>query len=295
MGAGMRSMTGYGRGSARDEATGTAVEAEVAVVNRKNFDVQVAAPREWTGFDQVCDQWLRERFARGRAHVRVRAEREGEAGLRWDEEAVRQSLDRLKAFALAEGVPFEADGHLLLELAKSAAPADEASDWRAMETAVRQAVDEAAAAADAMRAREGEALARDLRERLDALEGTRRSLAEHAEDAPAAARDALFERLRRLGLDLDASDERVLKELAIHADRADISEESTRLASHLEQFREFLDASEPVGRRMDFLCQEIHRELNTIGSKAGRVAVTQGVIDGKNRLEQLREQVQNVE
>ena len=104
-----------------------------------------------------------------------------------------------------------------------------------------------------------------------------------------------MERLKQLELELDVSDERVLKEIAIYADRADISEETTRLSSHFEQFLEFLNADEATGRKMDFLCQEIHREFNTTGSKSNDIEITRLVIEGKNTLERIREQVQNIE
>ena len=102
-------------------------------------------------------------------------------------------------------------------------------------------------------------------------------------------------RLKQLKLELDINDERVLKELAIFADRSDISEELTRLNSHFDQFNEFIDADEATGRKMDFLCQEIHREFNTTGSKSSPIEITRAVIEGKNGLERIREQVQNVE
>jgi uncharacterized protein (TIGR00255 family) len=105
----------------------------------------------------------------------------------------------------------------------------------------------------------------------------------------------LFNRLRDAGLELDPADDRVLKELAMFADRCCISEELTRLDAHLGRFREFLDSGEPVGRALDFLCQEIHREWNTIGSKANNPSIAATVIDAKTELEKIREQVQNVE
>ena len=105
----------------------------------------------------------------------------------------------------------------------------------------------------------------------------------------------LLKRLRDAGLDLDPDDERVIKELALFADRCDISEEVTRLDSHFAKFREYMDAAEPPGRALDFLCQEIFREFNTIGSKANDAAIAQTIVEAKTELEKIREQVQNVE
>ena len=146
-----------------------------------------------------------------------------------------------------------------------------------------------------MREKEGAALQADLTLRITELDSIRAGIAGHAEGTTGNYRDALLERLGQLGLELDTSDERVLKEVALFADRCDISEEITRLSSHFEQFNELLSSQEAVGRKMDFLCQEIHREFNTIGSKANHIEITRAVIDGKNELERVREQVQNIE
>ncbi|MGC4015567.1 MAG: DUF1732 domain-containing protein [Luteolibacter sp.] len=105
----------------------------------------------------------------------------------------------------------------------------------------------------------------------------------------------LLKRLREAGLELDPGDERVLKELAVFADRCDITEELTRLDSHFRKFRDYLDASEPAGRALDFLCQELFREFNTIGSKANDASIAQTIVEAKTELEKIREQVQNVE
>jgi uncharacterized protein (TIGR00255 family) len=108
-------------------------------------------------------------------------------------------------------------------------------------------------------------------------------------------RELLYTRLRDAEIDLDLNDERLLKEIALFAERCDISEETTRLASHINRFREYLDTTEPVGRSLDFLCQEINREFNTIGSKANDAGIGQNVVGAKTELEKIREQVQNIE
>jgi uncharacterized protein (TIGR00255 family) len=168
-------------------------------------------------------------------------------------------------------------------------------DWRELETTLKTAFDAALNDLNSMRGREGEALAKDLLARLEELELLRKATAEHAKETVALHREALLQRLKQLDLQFDLEDERLLKELALFADRSDISEELTRLDAHFQQFREFIESNNPSGRKMDFLCQEIHREFNTTGSKSSQIEITRTVIESKNALERIREQVQNVE
>jgi len=138
-------------------------------------------------------------------------------------------------------------------------------------------------------------LKRDLDSRLATLAAFAALVADAAPQVPARQRELFFNRLRDASLDLDLTDERVLKELALFADRCCITEELTRLDAHLGRFRAFLTSGEAVGRPLDFLCQEIHREWNTIGSKANDPTIAATVIAAKTELEKIREQVQNVE
>jgi uncharacterized protein (TIGR00255 family) len=146
-----------------------------------------------------------------------------------------------------------------------------------------------------MREREGKFLARDLGKRLDFLAQGVAEIHELAPEAAARYRDQLRGRIREAGLDVPLEDERLLKEVVLFADRCDISEEVTRLQSHLLQFRDHLRSPEPVGRTLDFLSQEMNRELNTIGSKANAARISQLVVQLKAELEKIREQVQNIE
>jgi len=160
---------------------------------------------------------------------------------------------------------------------------------------LRQALDEALGHLQTMRAREGAALQRDIVRRLASL---RRGTAAIGRRAPVLApryRDLLLKRLADAGFEFDAKDPQVVKETALYAERVDISEELVRLESHLDQAEDLLESDKPVGRTLDFLCQELFREINTIGSKAADVAVVRQVIAFKAALEAMREQVQYVE
>lgn len=293
----MKSMTGFGRGSAEHPEHDLKIEVEISSVNRKTLDAFISAPREWTGLDQKCTEWLRSAYQRGRVNVQFKAEcSDGvRSGLSWSATAMDENIARFRAYAEANGLPFEVNSQLLLELAKTLKDSSTLPDWREIEATIETAFKEALADITDMRQREGAALAEDLLARINELDVLRESIAKHAANSTARYREALFERLKQLDLELDLNDERVLKEIALFADRSDISEEVTRLTCHFEQFRELLASDAAAGRKMDFLCQEIHREFNTTGSKSTQIEITRAVIDGKNALERIREQVQNVE
>lgn len=293
----MRSMTGFGRGSVEVAHPGVRISVEINSVNRKTLDVQISAPREWSGYERRILEWMDASFQRGRVNLQIKVETTGseDSALPLNTEAMAQSIGGLKAFADSQGLPFQPDSRFLLELARSLKDSAHLPDWKTLEAPLQEAFQQALADIDSMRLREGKALVEDLRSRIQQLDQLREKIEISAQGSTQEYRDALLNRLKQLDLELDPSDDRVLKEIAIFADRSDISEEITRLASHFEQFLSFLESREPTGRKMDFLCQEIHRELNTTGSKSNDIEITRHVIEAKNTLERIREQVQNIE
>ena len=293
----MFSMTGFGRGCAEAAEAGLRVQVEIHSVNRKTLDIQISAPREWSGYEAICCEWINGAFQRGRVNVQIKVEsaQDSNDSLAMNTDAMTKSLNNLKAFAEAQGFDFIPDSSLILDLARSVKDTNSLPDWKDLKDALQEAFRLALTDINAMRLQEGAALAKDLKKRITELETFRKQIEKNAACSTQRYRDALLERLKKLELELDVSDERVLKEVAIYADRSDISEETTRLGSHIEQFLGFLSAEEATGRKMDFLCQEIHREFNTTGSKSSSIEITRLVIEGKNALERIREQVQNVE
>ena len=293
----MLSMTGFGRGCAEAAEAGLRVQVEIHSVNRKTLDIQISAPREWSGYEAICSEWINGAFQRGRVNVQIKVEsaQDSNDSLAMNTDAMAESLNNLKAFAQAQGFDFTPDSSLILDLARSVKDSSSLPDWKELKDTLQEAFKLALADINAMRLQEGAALAEDLRGRIDELEAFRQQIEKNASGSTQRYRNALLERLKQLELKLDVSDERVLKEVAIYADRSDISEETTRLSSHFEQFLGFLSADEATGRKMDFLCQEIHREFNTTGSKSNDIEITRLVIEGKNALERIREQVQNIE
>jgi uncharacterized protein (TIGR00255 family) len=293
----MKSMTGYGHSSADVSEKHLRIEIEITSVNRKTLDAFINSPKEWNGLEARCNEWIKDSFQRGRVNAQIKVESlEGpQNGLTWDSASLNDSILRLKKFAEAHNYPFEVDTHLILETAKTIKDTGSLPDWQSLEADIEACFKLSLEDIDQMRINEGSALAKDLSTRIGILEKNTALIASHAVDSVSLYRDALFERLKQLNLDLDLSDERVLKEIALFADRCDVSEEMTRLYSHFEQFHQFIASTEPTGRKMDFLCQEIHRELNTTGSKSSQIEITRAVIESKNELERIREQVQNVE
>lgn len=291
----MHSMTGFGRGSATaDEGTAT---VEISCVNRKQAEVVVQSAREFTELEPRIRKAVLNTISRGRIQVSIQFERPlgTAAPVRVDlnlVDALEGAFDRISAHTGRPVAPDASDflrtpGIIRIEDGGVSAEAAWGPIERALEVAVGQVLD--------MRQAEGEDLARDLSARLDLLEKTAAAIARLAPGRPERYREQLFKRLRDTGLELDLQDERVLRELAVFADRCDVSEEITRLDSHFRKFRDYMAGEEPAGRPLDFLCQEIHREFNTIGSKASDAAIAQHVVEAKTELEKIREQVQNVE
>jgi len=291
----MHSMTGFGRGSAATDAWQATIE--IASVNRKQAEVVIQAPRELATLETEIRREVLAMIARGRVQISIALERPGgvptasrvdaalalafeSAFLELGKTLGRQILPTAADFLRQPGIVSIGGSEVDVEAA-----------WLAISPALGQALSQLAA----MREREGSHLKDDMLGRLALLEEKARRIASDAPQRPIRQKELLAKRLREAGLDLDPADERVLKELALYADRCDISEEITRLNSHFSKFRDYLDAAEPPGRALDFLCQELFREFNTIGSKANDADMAQTVVEAKTELEKIREQVQNVE
>jgi uncharacterized protein (TIGR00255 family) len=291
----MHSMTGFGRGSATaDEGTAA---VEIACVNRKQAEVVVQSAREFTELEPKIRKAVLNTISRGRIQVSIQFERPlGDAApVRVDlrlVEALETAFESISAHTGRKVAPDASDflrAPGLIRIEDGGVSAETA--WGPIEKALEVAIEQVLE----MRKNEGDDLARDLSTRLDLLEKTAAAIAALAPGRPERYREQLFKRLRDAGLELDLNDERVLRELSVFADRCDVSEEITRLDSHFRKFREYMAAAEPAGRPLDFLCQEIHREFNTIGSKAADAGIAQHVVEAKTELEKIREQVQNVE
>ena len=291
----LKSMTGFGEGSAT--AAGIRVAVELSSVNRKQLDINVNLPRNYVTLDALVQGKVREAFSRGRVSGIIRVDSaDGTAGsVVVDETLAEQYVAGIRKVSaklkLMDDLGAESLSRLpgVVTIEQNDMAADDVSE--VLEAALEKALKGLAK----LRTAEGRALEKDLRERLTLLESFVKEIRRLAPSVVVSYREKLFQRLEEAGLTDLASDERVVKEVALFADRCDISEELTRLKSHLAQTRSLLRSSEPVGRTLDFLCQELFREINTVGSKANEVEITRQVVAFKTELERIREQVQNIE
>jgi uncharacterized protein (TIGR00255 family) len=290
----MRSMTGYGRGTAVFD--GRQIAVELSAVNRKQAEIALNLPRTLLELEPRMREEINPHLSRGRLTVAVglHIKRSAKSGA-FNLAAAKAYREQLKALRKK----LKLQGEITLDLVlrgPGVLETDEAeispdATWPALQKALKAALDQFVK----MRKREGEALAADLRRRILALQKSVKTIGVLAPKVMEHHRGLLLERAAKAGLEIGDSDERLLKEIVFFADRSDISEELTRLRSHLDQFFTHLAKDEPVGRTLDFLLQELFRETTTIGNKANFLAISRLVVEMKTELEKLREQVQNIE
>jgi uncharacterized protein (TIGR00255 family) len=288
-------MTGFGAG--RGEAGGETVSVELRAVNAKFCEVKARLPRELAALEPDLVKGIKARVSRGSVDVFVRRET---AAARASAPKADLALAAAYAKALRDlkdslGLAGEPTVQDLAAMEGVISLGEEAPDLTAAASALQQALAAAIEALDVMRRREGEALGRDLSARLDNIEKGAREVARLAPLQVEAVRERLSARIAELtrGISLDPA--RLAQEVALFADRTDVAEELTRLASHLSQARGLIRSEAPAGRKLEFLVQELNREINTIGSKSQQAAIAAVVVELKAELERVREQVQNVE
>jgi uncharacterized protein (TIGR00255 family) len=291
----IRSMTGFGAG--RGESGGEAVSVELRAVNAKFCEVKPRLPRELTALETELVKTVKARVHRGVVDAFVRRESGGARGStpRADLALAAAYAKALRELKDSLGLAGEATVQDLAGMEGVISLGEATPDLAAAAAALQQAVSAALAALDGMRRREGEALAKDLAARLDAIEKGAQEVSRLAPLQVEAVRDRLSLRIADLtrGVPLDPG--RLAQEVALFADRTDVAEELTRLGSHLSQARGLIRSDAPAGRKLEFLVQELNREINTIGSKSQHAGIASTVVDLKAELERIREQVQNVE
>jgi uncharacterized protein (TIGR00255 family) len=293
----MKSMTGYGRGECSRD--GHKVTIEVSSVNRKQSEITIALPRDLEALESLIRDEINQRIARGRLTVKVGMHAAGDSGAgraRVNESLARAYHKEFQKLGKTLKLKSEVSLDQILRAPGVLEVEEELTDAEAYWPVVQKALAQALDALIKMREREGAHLAKDLSQRVKTIRGAVERVQTQAPQVQVRYRENLLTRIRNAGIEVPGvEDERLVKEVVYFADRSDISEELTRLLSHFQQFEDCVKSKEPVGRPLDFLSQEMNREINTIGSKASDAVISREVVLVKAELEKFREQVQNVE
>ena len=280
----LRSMTGYGRGVA--SPNGSALTAEVRCVNSRHLDLRVRLPRDLQAFEAEIRELATPFFQRGQVELIVRVPAGGAAApqVEIDLPAATRYAEAARQLQSELGLGEALSVSTLLALPGVARLREPALDADATRTALRAAAEQACRAALEMRTREGDALASELAGRLGSFAAVVGEIEALADEVRQSLRERLAKRLAMLEPELEFAPGRLEQEVVIYVDRMDVTEECVRLRSHAAQFHETLAESGPVGRKLEFLIQEMTREVNTIGSKSSAVPITRCVVDLKAEL-----------
>jgi len=288
-------MTGYGR--AESAVDGLRITVEANSVNRKQTDLMIGLPRELTSLESRVRDVIHAFISRGRLNVTIQVvnESRSEPALALDSDLARTyykaMLDLQKELRVGGEITIET----LLRVPGVLRLPEEHLDANAVWPVVEQTLREALSDLITMREREGKNLARDLVKRLKLVRQALRKIKQLHPTVVKRYRHQLQERIEKAGIPVLTDDERMLKEIVLFADKTEITEELTRLESHFAQFAHAVRRIEPMGRTLDFMIQEIYRELNTLGAKANDAEISQLVVTCKAEMEKIREQVQNIE
>ena len=291
----MRSMTGYGR--AHLSLNDISITIEISSVNKRHLEIFVNAPKEWHRFEYIATKQIKSFIERGSIRVSISVAKitETDRNQFFNENLIKRDLSWMKKFFLEDEMNFKITPEIILHLTnlhkteQSIPPLDD------VDTDLEKTLKLACAELVKMRKAEGDAIRSDLRKRIKTLFNLIKRIEKSTEGMVLEHKKRLLEKLNQSGIALEIDDDRVLKEIALFAEKSDISEEITRLKSHLVQMNDTLDTKGAIGRKFEFLIQEISRELNTFCSKSCRTQSTQLAIEGKTELEKLREQVLNIE
>ena len=291
----IKSMTGYGR---CERIIGTKkITAELKSVNHRFSDYNIKVPRQYGFLEDRVRQFISKEVARGKIDVYVSIESCGEADktVTVNKELAGNYVEILRdlceTFSLKDDISVSTIASFTDIFRAEPKRDDEEEIW----TAVSGVLTDAVSSFISMRAREGERIERDLRERVTYMKSLANEIDKLSPMAVQEYKAKLYQKIKEVIDEREPDDTRILTEVAIFADKVAVNEETVRLASHYDEFFTILDSNEPAGRKLDFLIQEINREVNTIGSKASDLEIAKLVVTLKGEIEKLREQIQNIE
>jgi uncharacterized protein (TIGR00255 family) len=292
----IRSMTGFGRGES--SSNGFQVTVELKTLNSRYLDISIRLPKSIQPYEFDIKEIIQEKLSRGKVHFIVNVEKTKDVGpdITYNSDLVKaysRMLEQMKSVANIQE-PLQMRDLLQFEEIFENQEEDEEhikTIWNCTKSALNNALDHL----NIMRTQEGEELKKDLYTQITDISEMLKTVEGLSHKRAPEIREKLQTRIKTMVVDETIDPERMEMEIALLVDKMDINEEIIRLQSHLKFFQEALDNNEPVGRRLNFLCQEINRELNTIGAKANDSTIAHHIVLGKEKLEQIREQVQNIE
>ncbi len=291
----IKSMTGYGR--AQQLVDGMNITVEIKSVNHRYFEFSSKLSRTYGFLDEKLKSFFNGRLTRGKmeCYVQIEAVEEPDTIISLNHSLVKGYIDAYKELAETYGLENDIKVSDISRVSDIFSVRKQAADEDRIWAAVSVVAEAALAGFVAMREREGARLRDDVLTRLDEIIKNVEFIEERSPQTVAEYNEKLLARLRELLNDAHIEEQRILTEAAIFADKIAVAEETVRLRSHISQLRSFLDSSEAIGKKMDFLVQELNREANTIGSKAQDVEIARRVVSVKAEIEKIREQIQNIE
>jgi len=291
----MKSMTGYGQAPIR--VSGFCGSVEISSINKRGFEMVFNLPREWQILERKITELVGEKINRGRIRMVANLDHfSGSPANLWQNESlVTQELEKLKNYCAAQNIPFNASTEIVYRIASSVSEQSLIPPAESIEESLLHATNHALDEMIKMRTSEGVALRTDLHSKINQLSDYTKQLVISTQGMSLEWKNKLLHRLREWGLEFSDNDERIGREVAIFADKSDVTEELTRIKSHMAQFIECLNISSPIGRKLEFITQELLREFNTLASKSARAECSQLAINAKVELEKIREQISNIE
>jgi uncharacterized protein (TIGR00255 family) len=290
------SMTGFGKASG--QLKGDEISVELSTVNHRFLDCTLRLPSSWTALEQPLKGVVKDTLGRGKVYAVVTRKRGAEGGgqaVQFDAEIARSYVDASKELVRIQGTMETLSIDTLIRLDGVVSLSEPEEDLDSVLEFLTKLLGEALAQADQMRQTEGGQLAADIRGRVAGLREILARIEERLPEVRKLYEERLRQRIADLVDDPAVTEERVMLEVAVMAEKSDVTEEVVRLKGHYDHIEELLEAAEPIGRRLDFLAQEIQREMNTLGVKCRDSAISREVLDMKAELEKVREQLQNIE
>ena len=291
----VRSMTGFGKATC--QYRGGTISIELSSVNHRYLDSSLRLPSEWSSLDPVLREALKDSVSRGKINISISRKRVGgdAQSIRLDREVAEQYIQVSRELGELLGSDETISLQTLAGLENIISYDEEEEDLDAAKEVLLELLGDALSHLNAMRGTEGKSLARDLMERVGLIRDAVAVIENRLPELNEIFAERLRARIEEIGSDASVTEERIAIEVAMMAEKGDVTEEVVRLKSHLDHAEELMASSEPVGRKLNFLSQEIQREINTLGSKVRDTDVIRQVLEMKSELERIREQVQNIE